>query len=204
MKQDTKTTSMKKGLYKGQNENKKPANEATNNLVKDIFSDTTSTPSPSEIEKLKELATAEIREYSDDEIMWVETGFSDNHLMCNRGKYCDFVQNSRYTLAYLKPSASTHGEGKLNSKNWSVSKWRKTQIIDNGDTAKKEYDANVIAETFGMKEEREANARLIAESKNMYLALKQIADCDNTDLKITASDAKGFIKIAKETLSRIK
>lgn len=114
----------------------------------------------------KELAEKEIREYSDQEIIWTDTGFPKNHLMCNRGKYCDFVQQSKYVIAYLFPEANTVKEGNAFTEgNWMMQKYSPCDYGIYSDAG----NGNDIAIVRSRgNEEAEANARLIAESKNLF------------------------------------
>lgn len=126
------------------------------------------TPSSLRNESLKDKAIAEIREYSDQEIMWVNDGFPSNHLLCVRGKVVDFVETSKYTLAYLKETKLCNEKS---LKPLNAIPWGETIRVTNHD--------NVLAylNPFGdadkgipNSEDREA-AKLICTAVNNYQRL---------------------------------
>jgi hypothetical protein len=52
---------------------------------------------------LQQKAEAEVREYSDAPIIYLDSPIPKNHLFAVRGEHCDFYETSKYVMVYLKP-----------------------------------------------------------------------------------------------------
>jgi hypothetical protein len=135
-----------------------------------------------ESNSLKEAAILEIREYSDDEIVWSDEPPTENNTFVVHGKYCDFEEKTKYVVAYLKENPNVVSGNSVEDEKWSLERIASDYTIGGKIriSNKTIIIADIVPDTWNgnkvsYSENQKANASLIVESANNYTKLKEVA-----------------------------
>lgn len=97
----------------------------------------------------------EVREYTDMPIIFIEEDFSENHVFCKRGQFCNFVEYTTHVQVFVKEEYTTH-----------VQVFVKEAVIEKLSTIQKE---------FILKKYFEPTASEIASASSNFPYWKKIA-----------------------------